>query len=161
METIDNLPIGSSRDYATHEKDSTYITDGAQISNATTKETLAPSFNPELEAFLGTKGPNSIAAFNPPNDYNTGGRSIFTYVAAESIGPNEKIDTCISHIQSGYEQLSKDVSTAKGAYSWEENAAIENKKKESESLLLVLKSLHEINTDVETVNGRRMQFTKG
>ncbi len=161
METIDNLSLDSSRNYAISEKHSAYILDGAQISNATTSESLSPAFNPELESFLGTKNPNSIAAFNPPNGYNAGIRSLFTYVAAPLIGPNEKIDTCISHITMGYEQYRKKRSKRKKAYSWEEKSEIENEKKESKLLLALLKVLQFINTLLELINGRRMQFTKG
>lgn len=161
METIDNLPIGSSRDYAISERDSAYITDGAQISHATTSESLAPAFYPELESFLGAKRPNSIAAFNPPHGYNTGSRSLFTYVAAPTIGPNEKIDTYTTHIINGYENHRKKRISKKKTYSWEEKSEANNEERESKLILAVLKILQFINTLLETINGRRMQFTKG
>jgi hypothetical protein len=144
--TIDNLGVESSVRYAKDKValDSRLIEESRFIPQKTEVAVVKPYIATDFEEYL-APGKKLWATFNPPPDYFSYGKQIFSYHIMPSLGNSEQIQANIEKLEAMNKTVDKDP----------------KEKKKTQALLDLLKQIHELDRTLNQINARRNQYQKG
>lgn len=147
--TVSNLPVDVSvrwtEDQKLLEQSRPYLTESMGISQHARKDVSSPAAFPEMDLLLGTlRVRPTWANFQVPPRYNEQRRRLFTSQIAPFIGTVEQQDLQIQRVE---------------AYSSDKGG--EEKEKEKETVLKLLKQVHSLNKDLVEIISRCCQYQKG
>ena len=145
--TVSNLPVDVSVRWAEDQKlleqTRPYLTESVGIMQHAVKDVSTPAVFSEIDLLLGTLRIHPTwASFQIPSKFNEQRRRLFTSKLAPFIGTDEQQDLQIERVE---------------AYAEEG----EEKKREKETVLKLLKLVHSLNRDLREIISRCCQYQKG
>ena len=158
--TVDNLGVDVSTRYAEDQKAlETYLTLvkesplGTQAQIEVTQAAV-PSELDQLFDLAKLRLPWGQFSSPPGFETQSKGRGLFTYSMLPSLGPDDKIETLMTRVQS--HQISPAPTTE-----WQTEKASQEKIKEKDALVKLLHTITDLGKDLGEINSRRKQYQRG
>ncbi len=162
VETIYNLNLEASRDYAKRSQDyaEDLISQAKDISDQATVAVFSPSYLSQFSGIFGTHIKNMPwGDFFAPKGYNNQKGRLFFHATISSLSSTEKKELLLQRLQSKIEQ--EENNFAQGDHSLAREKMLREGKKEFNVLYKMLTKIKEFDLDIEEINAKRSQYKKG
>jgi hypothetical protein len=156
--TIDNLGIETSSRYARDKAqlDTKLIEDSRFIPLKTEVSVVKPYLPTEFEEYLRTGTLTLWAAFEPPPEYLSHGKPLFSYQLIPSLGGYEKQEADSDKLEALEDTLNKSFKEGK-----RDNQEQQEDDRERKTLLALLQVIGKLDRTLGLINSRRNQYQRG
>jgi len=153
--TIDNMGIDTSSRYARDKAtlDTKLIEESRFIPSKTEVSVVKPYLPTEFEEYLFPNKLTLWASFNPPPDYLTYSKPLFSYQLIPSMGGYEKQEADTDKLEALEDTLNKEHGQGKQDQQEEE--------RERKILMKLLKMVGKLDRTLIQINSRRSQYQRG
>lgn len=160
--TIDNLGVDASIRYAKDQStvERRFIEESLLIPQKTEISRTTPSALSEFDQFFSADKKIPWALFEPPPNYLSTQRTLFSYQLLPSLGEYEKMEADIDKLDSLGDALDKERKESR--QSLQEAMEEQNEQeKERQMLMALFHCIHKLDKVLGIVNARRNQYQRG